>query len=101
MSKYLCGECIHNSDKGGGCLVPQNLGYVEQCEHYLPKEKPKSAEQTNEEWLKSKDTADLAEWIYNAMFNKSCQEDVADGAYMQMMTKKDYIESWLCEVHKE
>ena len=58
-------------------------------------------EQTNEEWLKSKDTADLAEWIYNAMFNKSVQNDVADGAYMQMMTKKDYIESWLCEVHKE
>ena len=57
--------------------------------------------QTNEEWLKSKGTSDLAEWIYNAMFNKSVQDDVADGAYMQMMTKKDYIESWLCEVHKE
>ena len=61
----------------------------------------KETDPTNEEWLKSKDTADLAEWIYNAMFNKSCQEDVADGAYMQMMTKKDYIESWLSEVHTE
>lgn len=57
-------------------------------------------EQTNEEWLKSMTTEKLAEWIYRAMFYKSCQKDVEDGAYLNMMTKKDYIENWLKEKHK-
>lgn len=56
-------------------------------------------EQTNEDWLKSMTTEELAGWIYRAMFYKSCQKDVEDGAYMQMMTKKDYIENWLKEIH--
>lgn len=54
---------------------------------------------TNEDWLKSMTTEELAGWIYRAMFYKSCQKDVEDGAYMQMMTKKDYIENWLKEKH--
>lgn len=58
-------------------------------------------EQTNEEWIKSMTTEELAEWIYCTMFYKSCQKDVEDGAYMQMMTKKDYIENWLKEKHEE
>ena len=56
-------------------------------------------EPTNEDWLKSMTTEELAEWIYRAMFYKSCQKDVEDGAYMQMMTKKDYIEMWLKQPH--
>ena len=58
MSKYLCGECIHNSDKGGGCLIPKNLGYVDNCNRYLPKDRP--IVQTNEEWLRSATTEELA-----------------------------------------
>lgn len=49
MTKFLCGECIHNSDKGGGCLIPKNLGYVDNCNYYLPKDRP--IVQTNEEWF--------------------------------------------------
>ena len=56
---------------------------------------------TNEEWLKLMTTEELAGWIYRAMFYKSCQKDVEDGAYMQMMTKKDYIENWLREIHHD
>ena len=97
MTKFLCEECIHNSDKGGGCLIPKNLGYVDNCNRYLPKDRP--IVQTNEKWLKSMTTEELAEWIYRAMFYKSCQKDVEYGAYMQMMTKKDYIENWLREKH--
>lgn len=59
----------------------------------------KSKPMTNEDWLKSMTTEELAEWIYRAMFYKSCQKDVEDGAYMQMMTKKDYIEMWLKQPH--
>ena len=61
MSKYLCGECIHNSDKGGGCLIPKNLGYVDNCNRYLPKDRP--IVQTNEEYLKSCNTEQLADFL--------------------------------------
>ena len=61
MTKFLCGECIHNSDKGGGCLIPKNLGYVDNCNHYLPKDRP--IVMTNEEYLKSCTTEQLAEWF--------------------------------------
>ena len=58
MTKFLCGECIHNSDKGGGCLIPKNLGYVDNCNRYLPKDKP--IVHTNEEYLRSLNTEQLA-----------------------------------------
>ena len=62
MTKILCGECIHNSDKGGGCLIPKNLGYVDNCNHYLPKDRP--IVQTNEEWLRSATFEEMAGAIY-------------------------------------
>ena len=62
MTKFLCGECIHNSDKGGGCLIPKNLGYVDNCNRYLPKDRP--IVQTNEEWLRSATFEELAGAIY-------------------------------------
>ena len=114
----LCNDCVARNQCGNDDVKMcasyikevkircDDCKFVEGCVDYgwdgCRKFTPKPSEpMTNEEWLKSKDTADLAEWIYNAMFNKSCQEDVADGAYMQMMTKKDYIESWLMEKHYE
>ncbi len=81
------------------CEYEQYCGATEimrKCERHN-----KKVEQTNMEWLQSMTEDELAEWIYRAMFYKSCQKDVEDGAYMQMMTKKDYIESWLREKHNE
>lgn len=62
MTKFLCGECIHNSDKGGGCLIPKNLGYVDNCNRYLPKDRP--IVQTNEEWFCSLSTEEKAKFIF-------------------------------------
>ena len=80
------------------CANPCKYGYPYDCPNYKSKDVGK---QTNEEWLKLMTTEELAEWIYRAMFYKSCQKDVEDGAYMQMMTKKDYIANWLKEIHNE
>lgn len=79
MTKFLCGECIHNSDKGGGCLIPKNLGYVDNCNRYLPKDKP--IVQTNEEYLKSCDTEQLAEWFINSGFLTCTLRDCEDCKY--------------------
>ena len=70
MTKFLCGECIHNSDKGGGCLIPKNLGYVDNCNRYLPKDKP--IVQTNEEHIHSLNTEQLAEWLANVINTNPC-----------------------------
>ena len=78
MSKFLCGECIHNSNKGGGCLIPKNLGYVDNCNRYLHKDKP--IVQTNEEWLKSMNTEQLAEFIDNIL--EHCADMDCGGCYM-------------------
>ena len=59
---YICGECIHRSPSGA-CLVPNEQGYVEQCEYF--KEKPKhTKEQTNEEWLRRCSTEELARVLF-------------------------------------
>lgn len=67
MTKFLCGECIHNSDKGGGCLIPKNLGYVDNCNHYLPKDRP--IVQTNEEWFDGLSTKEKAKVFANATYS--------------------------------
>ena len=67
MTKILCGECIHNSDKGGGCLIPKNLGYVDNCNHYLPKDRP--IVQTNEEWFCQLSTEEKAKVFANATYS--------------------------------
>ena len=60
---YICGECIHI----GACLVPNERGYVEQCEHF--KEKPKhTQEQTNEEWFTSLSTEEKADKLTDFSF---------------------------------
>ncbi len=93
------------------CPICNGKGYVynalgsfnEDCGHCqgTGKVRVEGEPMTNEEWLKSMTTEELAGWIYRAMFYKSCQKDVEDGAYMQMMTKKDYIENWLKEKHDD
>ena len=92
MSKFLCGECIHNNDKGGGCLIPRNLGYVDNCNRYLPKDRP--IVQTNEEWIKSLNTEQLARWIAE---EKMCR------GYFIFPSMEEAIQDaleWLKEVHK-
>ena len=94
MTKFLCGECIHNSDKGGGCLIPKNLGYVDNCNHYLPKDRPIA--QTNEEYIHSLNTEQLAEIllaIYQDGIDDCKQEWWKD-------TKEDFVE-WLKQPHTD
>lgn len=82
MTKFLCGECIHNSDKGGGCLIPKNLGYVDNCNRYLPKDRP--IVQTNEEYLRSANVNDMARCIATKLLELARHEygiyDVVDYA---------------------
>ena len=100
MTKFLCGECIHNSDKGGGCLVPKNLGYVDNCNRYLPKDRP--IVQTNEEYLKSCTTEQLAEFIIGE--RKGCvYADCPNGETPCMSCKDgcdiDKLVEWLKQPH--
>ena len=103
MTKFLCGECIHNSDKGGGCLIPKNLGYVDNCNRYLPKDKP--IVQTNEEYIHSLNTEQLAEFLadkYNevvdtVLSDASCViDDIDQDDYWYR--KADVVE-WLKQPH--
>lgn len=64
------------------------------CNFYKPK-KP----MTNEEWLRSLNTEQLAEWIHTAIFDDSFANKIADEAYMNMQTRDDYIEMWLKQPH--
>ena len=82
MTKFLCEECIHNSDKGGGCLIPKNLGYVDNCNRYLPKDRP--IVQTNEEWLRSCNTEQLATFLAIVQY---------DGTDLTL--KKNHVEKWV------
>lgn len=61
-------------------------------------EKPKPM--TNEEWFCTLSTEEKAKWIERIMFIVRYREEVENGAYMQTITKKDYIEKWLKEIHK-
>ena len=56
--------------------------------------------QTNEEWLKSLDTEELAKWLHTAIFDDNFANKIADKAYMNMQTRDDYIENWLMEKHE-
>ena len=58
--KYVCEKCMHRYPFGG-CLVPSNLGYMEQCKHFT--EDPKPQKMTNDEYIHLLDTEHLAEWI--------------------------------------
>ena len=57
-------------------------------------------EMTNEEWLKSLDTEELAKWLHTAIFDDNFANKIADKAYMNMQTRDDYIENWLMEKHE-
>ena len=103
MTKFLCGECIHNSDKGGGCLIPKNLGYVDNCNRYLPKDKP--IVQTNEEYIHSLNTEQLAEFLADkcnevvdtVLSDASCDiDDVDNDDYWYRQA--DFVE-WLKQPH--
>lgn len=103
MMKFLCGECIYNSDKGGGCLIPKNLGYVDNCNRYLPKDKP--IVQTNEEYIHSLNTEQLAEFLADkcnevvdtVLSDASCDiDDVDNDDYWYRQA--DFVE-WLKQPH--
>lgn len=94
MTEYVCEKCIHRYPKGG-CLVPSNLGYVEQCKHFTEESKPKPM--TNEEYLHTLNTEQLADvladvslWIHPFMKQKNRFE----------LLKKQFYE-WLKQQHKE
>lgn len=55
---------------------------------------------TNEEWFCGLSTEEKAIWIERIMFIVRYRKEVEDGAYMQTITKKDYIENWLKEIHE-
>ena len=94
MTKFLCGECIHNSDKGGGCLIPKNLGYVDNCNRYLPKDRP--VVQTNEEWFCSLSTEEKAEVLFDIWYDgKVLAWDKSKPFYFNRFV------TWLKEVHKD
>ena len=101
MTKFLCGECIHNSDKGGGCLIPKNLGYVDNCNRYLPKDRP--IVQTNEEYLRSCNTEQLAEEIVNlTLLDKYKLYDKMESAEYDIgigVGAKKVIVEWLKQPH--
>ena len=88
MTKFLCGECIHNSDKGGGCLIPKNLGYVDNCNRYLPKDRP--IVQTNEEWFCGLSTEEKAK-VFATRFGGSAER--YNRIYDETMV-------WLKEIHE-
>lgn len=98
MSKFLCGECIHN---GCGCLIPNNLGYVDNCQHYMHKHIP-NVEMTNEEYIHSLNTEQLAEWIAKQKCY-GCNDEPYDekhGTCNYCMTKKtEQIKEWLKKPH--
>lgn len=97
MTKFLCEECIHNSDKGGGCLIPKNLGYVDNCNRYLPKDRP--IVQTNEEYLRSCDTEQLAESLLNIMANNEFTLYLLHTEKKSMQEMKDAVVEWLKQPH--
>lgn len=92
MTKILCGECIHNSDKGGGCLIPKNLGYVDNCNHYLPKDRP--IVQTNEEWLRSATFEELAGAIYEWY-----SQGHIEGKFGKQLSSATRVVEWLKQPH--
>ena len=92
MSKFLCGECIHNSDKGGGCLIPKNLGYVDNCNRYLPKDRP--IVQTNEEWIKQCTTEQLADVFFDYRYINATPRQKLWMSANEKCIKTDIVE-WL------
>ena len=97
MTKFLCEKCIHNSDEGGGCLIPKNLGYVDNCNRYLPKDRP--IVQTNEEYLRSCDTEQLAESLLNIMANNEFTLYLIHTEKKSMQEMKDAVVEWLKQPH--
>ena len=99
MSKFLCGECIHNSDKGGGCLIPKNLGYVDNCNRYLPKDKP--IVQTNEEYIHSLNTEQLAKVLLSFCQYpcEICKIQCDDGNACTYNKALNTIVEWLKQPH--
>ena len=99
MTKILCGECIHNSDKGGGCLIPKNLGYVDNCNRYLPKDRP--IVQTNEEYLRSATTEQLADVLLEHFeWGLSINAEYCfTEKYVEQ--NREHILEWLKQPHRE
>ena len=66
---------------------------------YMEWKEKRERDMTNEEWLKSLDTEELAKWLHTAIFDDAFANKIADKAYMNMQTRDDYIENWLMEKH--
>lgn len=86
MTNFLCGECIHNSDKGGGCLIPKNLGYVDNCNHYLPKDRP--IVQTNEEWFASLSTEEKARVLRRKIYGNGEDNEREEQGWVRWLQAK-------------
>lgn len=99
--KYLCGRCIHKD----ACLVPRSTGCVEECKYFkeMPSHLPK---QTNEEYLRSLNTEQLAEFLIASIKKcKSCAsgigaDEVADCPFGECGCHfKDEVVEWLKQSH--
>lgn len=95
--KYLCGRCIHIDT----CLVPRSTGCVEECKYFkeMPSHLPK---QTNEEWLRSIGTRELAkELALLVLYDMPLYDrlhNVFEGGESAVI---DECEKWLKEKHDE
>ena len=92
--KYLCGRCIHTDV----CLVPRSTGCVEECKYFkeMPSHLPK---QTNEEYLRSCDTEQLAEFLCEVWYG--IDEVINIMSEDGEINKKDAIALWLKQPHTE
>ena len=89
MKDYICPHCIHV----GMCYVPRSIGCVEHCNSYKP-DPQYQKEQNEEEWLKSLNTEQLAEFI------RKQRDDWSDGWYSDCHRFEEIVE-WLKQPHKE
>ena len=90
----VCGE------KVTGVCVMGKCPHIKRCCPVVWDKYGKIKPHTNEEWLKSLDTEELAKWLHTAIFDDNFANKIADKAYMNMQTRDDYIENWLMEKHE-
>lgn len=84
--KYLCGKCIHFDV----CYVPRTRGCVEICGHF--KEEPKEP-LTEQEYLQTCNTEQLAEWLFR--FRHNYRHTLSDADKMEI----EDISWWLKQPH--
>ena len=81
-----CDKCRH-AEK---CPAKAEHGGALRCSAYKPQE------QTNEEWLRSATTEQLAEWIVST---NRCKTDHLCSVCRQKWCDKKYVVEWLKQPH--